>query len=104
MQTDVKELLHEQIALKRKISIIEKQLEGHVAEMRIFMANNGYKKIEMQGFRMTYSYPRKYSQMIKTKQEVIKERMLLILFLKVFHASFYRLLTTEETTSLTILI
>jgi len=73
LQTDVKELLHEQIALKKKISIIERRLEGHVAEMRKFMANNGYKKIELQGLRMTYSYPRKYYQMIKTKQEVIKE-------------------------------
>jgi len=73
IQPEVKKLLQEQIVLKKKIAMIERRLEGHLQEMKKFMANNGYKKVEMQGFRMTYSYPRKYYQMRKSKQEVIKE-------------------------------
>jgi len=47
--------------IERRI-YLERRLEGHLQEMKKFMANNGYKKVEMQGFRMTYSYPRKYYQ------------------------------------------
>ncbi len=64
LQTDVKELLQKQVTLKKEIAMIERRLEGHVVDMKKFMANNGYKKIELQGLRMTYSYPRKYYQMI----------------------------------------
>jgi len=70
---EVKELLQRQIKLKRNITIIDRQLEGHIQEMKKFMANNGYKKVQMQGFRMTYSYPRKFYQMKKTKKDVVKE-------------------------------
>ena len=73
LQTNVRELLQKQVTLKKEIAMIEKKLEGHVVDMRKFMANNGYKKIELQGLRMTYSYPRKYIQMKRTKQEVVKE-------------------------------
>ena len=73
LQTNVKELLQKQVTLKKEMAMIERRLEGHVVEMKKFMANNGYKKIELQGLRMTYSYPRKYYKMIKAKQEVVKE-------------------------------
>lgn len=60
LQAPVRELYQKRFQLKKELARIDRALKTHETILKQFMAKHGYKKVEMQGFRLVYMYPRVY--------------------------------------------
>ena len=73
LTTAVQESYRKRFQLRQELVQVEHSLKQHEQNLRHYMANKGYKEIEMQGFRIRYAYPRPYYQLNRPRAELAIE-------------------------------
>ena len=73
LSAPVKELFQKRLELKKELKKIDKSLKTHETIIKQYMAKKGHKRVEMQGIRIVYNYPKVYHQLARSPAETAKD-------------------------------